>query len=346
MPANGSLPATEEVECVPPDQPRRTVVLAEPRGCCAGVKRAIAVVERVLEVYGAPVYVRKQIVHNHYVVEMLERRGVRFVDSEEAVPENMICVFSAHGVSPEVRSNAARRGLDVIDATCPLVSKVHQQARRVMRKNRTLLLIGHADHEEVEGVCGEAPDRTIVIESCEDVDRLELDAAEPVAYLTQTTLAVDETANIVSRLRERFSDILPPGSDTICYASQNRQNGVKSLAARCDVIVVVGSSNSSNSQRLVDVARENGVTAYLVPDASRLEPLWLDGVSSVGVSSGASVPDVLVRSVLGRLAEFGFRDVEVETTAAEDVVFAMPPRLSSTPCPPDKTISEETCLSG
>jgi 4-hydroxy-3-methylbut-2-en-1-yl diphosphate reductase len=311
-----------------PRTPSKKVILAEPRGSCAGVHRAIAMVERALEIYGSPVYVRKQIVHNRYVVESLQRRGVRFVDSEDEVPPGAVCVFSAHGVSPGVRANAARRGLDVIDATCPLVAKVHQQARRAVRDGRTLLLIGHADHEEIEGIRGEAPDRTVVVESVEDVGTLDLPDDAPTAYLTQTTLAVDETAHVVDHLRSRFSDIAVPRSDTICYASQNRQDGIKSLARRCDLVLVVGSENSSNSQRMVDVARSNGATAYLVEDVSRLEEKWLDGVYAVGVSSGASVPDILVHKLLDRLAEFGYRDVETESTAVEDVVFSMPLQLA------------------
>jgi 4-hydroxy-3-methylbut-2-enyl diphosphate reductase len=306
----------------------KKVILAEPRGSCAGVRRAIAMVEQALSIFGEPVFVRKQIVHNHYVVEQLERRGARFVDSEEDVPEGAICVFSAHGVSPGVRSNAERRDLRVIDATCPLVSKVHQQARRAARNGRTLLLIGHADHEEIEGIRGEAPEQTVVVESIDDIGRLDLDDEAPAAYLTQTTLAVDDTAEVVEHLRQRFSDLAGPRSDTICYASQNRQDGIKSLARRCDLVLVVGSENSSNSQRMVDVARHNDATAYLVPDVSRLDHAWLDGVQTVGVSSGASVPDILVRHLLDRLGEFGYTDIEIESTAVEDVIFAMPLQLS------------------
>ncbi|MFI7613084.1 4-hydroxy-3-methylbut-2-enyl diphosphate reductase [Nonomuraea terrae] len=307
---------------------RKKVVLAQPRGFCAGVERAIAMVERALDLYGPPVYVRKEIVHNRHVVDRLEARGARFVDSEAEVPEGAICIFSAHGVSPQVRAQAESRRLDVVDATCPLVSKVHQQARRFARDDRVLLLIGHADHEEVEGIRGEAPERTIVVESAEDVDRLDLDPATAVGYVTQTTLAVDETSGIVSRVRERFPNLAEPSSETICYASQNRQNGIKSLAARCELVLVVGSENSSNSQRMVDVARDNGVRSFLVPDVSRLDERWLDGVTSVGVSSGASVPEVLVDQVLERLSAWGFHDIEVETGATEDVVFFMPMRLA------------------
>ncbi|AQA11019.1 4-hydroxy-3-methylbut-2-enyl diphosphate reductase [Streptomyces samsunensis] len=308
--------------------PRKRVILAEPRGFCAGVRRAIAMVERALEVYGPPIYVRKQIVHNHYVVGLLERQGARFVESEFDVPEGAVCLFSAHGVAPAVRTAAAHRNLQVIDATCPLVAKVHQQARRVVRDGRVLLLVGHVEHEETEGTRGEAPRRTLVVETVEDVERLELSRDTPVAYLTQTTLSVDETADIVRALTERFDDIVGPGTDTICYASQNRQTGIKSLARQADLVLVVGSENSSNSQRMVDVAREAGTPAQLVPDVSRLDAGWLAGVTTVGVSSGASVPDALVHQLLDRLAELGHDQVDIESTAVEDVVFAMPLSLT------------------
>jgi 4-hydroxy-3-methylbut-2-en-1-yl diphosphate reductase len=303
--------------------PAKKIILAEPRGACAGVDRAIAMVEQALETHGAPVYVRKQIVHNHRVVASLEERGAIFVDSESEVPEGALCVFSAHGVSPAVRSGANERGLRVIDATCPLVSRVHQHARRVTANGRTLLLIGHVDHEEIEGVAGEAPASTIVVASIEDVDRLDLPAETPVAYLTQTTLAVDETTEIVARLKERFSNITAPKTDTICYASQNRQNGIKSLARRCDLVLVVGSENSSNSQRMVDVALANGIAAHLVHDASKLEMRWLEQVRIIGLSSGASVPEFLVDELLEKLYESGFTDLEIDKTATENVIFSV-----------------------
>jgi 4-hydroxy-3-methylbut-2-enyl diphosphate reductase len=305
----------------------KKVILAEPRGFCAGVRRAIAMVERALDLYGAPVYVRKEIVHNRHVVDSLAERGAVFVDSEEEVPPGSVCLFSAHGVSPAVRDNAAGRELRVIDATCPLVSKVHQQARRDVRDGRLLLLIGHNGHEETEGTRGESPERTLVVESVEDVARLDLPDDTPVAYLTQTTLSVDDTADIVVALRARFTDLSGPPSSTICYASQNRQTGIKSMARRSELVLVVGSENSSNSIRMVDVAIQAGVRAHLVPDVSHLDESWLEDVATVGVSSGASVPDVLVRQVLGRLADAGFTDVEIESTAEEDVVFAMPSAL-------------------
>ncbi|MFG3041577.1 4-hydroxy-3-methylbut-2-enyl diphosphate reductase [Streptomyces sp. NPDC048330] len=309
------------------DRPPR-VVLAQPRGFCAGVRRAIGIVERALDLHGAPVYVRKEIVHNHHVVAELEKRGARFVDSEEEVPEGAVCVFSAHGVSPAVRSGAAERSLEVIDATCPLVSKVHQAAVRYARDGRTILLVGHAEHEEVEGVRGEAPERTIVVENEDDVAALDLPDDAPVAYLTQTTLSFDETRRVVDALRARFTDLAGPADGDICYASQNRQNAVKSLARGNDLVLVVGSRNSSNSIRMVEVAREHGSAAYLVPDAGHLDESWLAGASSIGVSSGASAPEILVRGLVDRLAELGWHDVELDDGVAEDVVFSMPARLA------------------
>ncbi|GAA3947264.1 4-hydroxy-3-methylbut-2-enyl diphosphate reductase [Actinomadura viridis] len=308
---------------------RKRVVLAEPRGFCAGVRRAIAIVERALEVYGPPVYVRKEIVHNHYVVRGLESRGARFVDSEAEVPEGAVCVFSAHGVAPAVHRASADRGLEVIDATCPLVAKVHQEARRFARDERTILLIGHRDHEEVEGTYGEAPDRTVIVETVEDVAALDLPRDAPVALLSQTTLSLDDTAGIVDALRDRFDDLRePPGGD-ICYASQNRQNAVKALAGRSDLVLVVGSVNSSNSIRMVEVARDAGVRAHLVPDVGELEEGWLEGVASVGVSAGASAPEILVDQLLDRLAALGYDRVEFETTATENVVFNVPAGLAA-----------------
>lgn len=313
------------------DPPAGHVILAEPRGFCAGVRRAIAMVERALEIHGSPVYVRKEIVHNHYVVSLLERKGAVFVDSEDEVPAGSVCIFSAHGVSPAVRDNADRRRLEVLDATCPLVSKVHQQARRDVRNGRTLLLIGHVGHEETEGTRGEAPERTYVVETVADVERLPFAADEPLAYLTQTTLSVDETADIVAALHRRFPGLSGPPSSTICYASQNRQDGIKSLARRSDLVLVVGSENSSNSQRMVDVARTAGTAAHLVPEAGMLRQDWLQGVRTIGVSSGASVPDVLVWELLDQLAVAGFTTLEIDTTSQEDVVFAMPASLAGAP---------------
>ena len=304
------------------------IVLAEPRGFCAGVRRAIGIVERALEVHGAPVYVRKEIVHNHYIVSELTKRGARFVDSEEEVPEGAVCVFSAHGVSPAVHEAAQQRRLDVIDATCPLVAKVHQEAVRFARDGRIVLLVGHEDHEEVEGTRGEAPDAIVVVETEEDVDRLDLADDTPVAYLTQTTLSIDETARVVDALRRRFTDIVGPGGDDICYASQNRQNAVKDLAPHSDVVLVVGSVNSSNSVRMVEVAREHGAEAYLVPDVDHLDESWVSSAKTIGISSGASAPEILVRQLIDRLRELGHTDVQVNRGATEDVVFYMPARLA------------------
>jgi 4-hydroxy-3-methylbut-2-en-1-yl diphosphate reductase len=306
----------------------KKVLLAEPRSFCAGVRRAISIIELALERYGAPVYVRKEIVHNHYVVRQLERRGAVFVDSEEDVPEGAVCVFSAHGVAPQVRRNAERRELDVIDATCPLVSKVHQEARRFAREERTLLLVGHAGHEEVEGTYGHAPDRTVIVGTVEEAEALDLPADTPVAYLTQTTLSVDETRDIIGVLQRRFSDLRGPGTDDICYASQNRQDAVKAVVERSDLVLVVGSRNSSNSLRMVEVSQRLGTPAHLVPDVTEFEESWTEGVHTVGVSAGASAPEILVEQLLEKLAELGFRDVETEQVAQEDVVFHPPARLT------------------
>lgn len=306
----------------------KKVLLAEPRSFCAGVRRAISIIELALERYGAPVYVRKEIVHNHYVVRQLERRGAVFVDSEEDVPEGAVCVFSAHGVSPQVRRNAERRELDVIDATCPLVSKVHQEARRFAREERTLLLVGHEGHEEVEGTYGHAPDRTVIVGTVEEAEALDLPADTPVAYLTQTTLSVDETRDIIGVLQRRFTDLRGPGTDDICYASQNRQDAVKAVVERSDLVLVVGSRNSSNSLRMVEVSQRLGTPAHLVPDVTEFEESWTEGVHTVGVSAGASAPEILVEQLLEKLAELGFRDVETEQVAQEDVVFHPPARLT------------------
>jgi len=308
------------------------VVLAQPRGFCAGVVRAIGIVEEALRRYPPPIYVRKEIVHNHHVVRELQERGVVFVDSEAEVPEGAVCVFSAHGVSPAVRDHAAHRRLRVIDATCPLVNKVHQETRRYARDGRTILLIGHADHEEVEGTYGEAPDRVIVVADVADVERLELARDEPVAYLTQTTLSVDDTADVVAALRARFDDLRGPAGDDICYASQNRQVAIKEIAGAVDVVLVVGSRNSSNSLRMVEVAARAGTPAHLVPDVTELDEAWLAGAGAVGVSAGASAPEILVDQVVRRLAELGFGRVEVVRTATETVTFGRPGAL--VPAPP------------
>jgi 4-hydroxy-3-methylbut-2-enyl diphosphate reductase len=321
---------TQTVTAVPvPGEPRpREVVVAAPRGYCAGVDRAVVTVEKALAAYGAPVYVRKQIVHNRHVVEDLEARGAIFVDELEQVPPGARVVFSAHGVSPAVHAEARERGLRTIDATCPLVTKVHQEAKRFARDDREILLIGHAGHEEVEGTTGEAPEHITLVQSPEDVDRLQVKDPSRLAWLSQTTLSVDETLETVDRLRTRFPLLMDPPSDDICYATSNRQLAVKQIAARSDLVIVVGSANSSNSVRLVEVALEAGArTAHRVDNAGEIDPAWLDGVSSVGVTSGASVPENLVQGVLDFLVERGFPVAREERLTEESLVFALPPEL-------------------
>ena len=305
----------------------KKVILAAPRGYCAGVDRAVKIVERALDTLGAPVYVRKEIVHNRHVVTELEKRGAVFVESEEEIPEGAVCIFSAHGVSPEVRNNSEKRGLQVIDATCPLVTKVHLEAKRFARNGRKIVLVGHVGHEEIEGTAGEAPENTVVIENVDQIDALGLAVDEPISYLTQTTLSVDDTLDVVEALRGRFDDIKGPRNDDICYATQNRQVAVKAIAPEADVVLVVGAVNSSNSNRLVEVSKVAGTPAYLVPDETHLDPSWLDGANTVGVSSGASAPEVLVDRLLERLAELGFNDVETKEVTTEDVTFSLPPWL-------------------
>jgi 4-hydroxy-3-methylbut-2-enyl diphosphate reductase len=303
------------------------VLLAAPRGYCAGVERAVVTVEKALDLYGPPVYVRKQIVHNVHVVADLERRGAIFVDETEEVPEGSLLVFSAHGVSPEVHAQAQQRSLRTIDATCPLVTKVHNEAKRFAESGYQILLIGHEGHEEVEGTSGEAPEVITIVESPEAVDGLEIDPDRPVAWLSQTTLSVDETMQTVDRLRARLPLLIDPPSDDICYATQNRQAAVKEIAPGCDVVIVVGSENSSNSVRLGEVAFEAGTPSYRIDDAGQLDPSWLAGARTVGVTSGASVPESLVEQLLDALAEHGFDEVEVVTTVEERLVFALPPEL-------------------
>ena len=305
----------------------KKVILAAPRGYCAGVDRAVEMVERALETCGAPVYVRKEIVHNRHVVADLESRGAVFVESEQDIPEGAVCIFSAHGVSPEVRRNAEARNLRVIDATCPLVTKVHLEAKRFARAGRKIVLVGHEGHEEIEGTAGEAPESTVVIESADQIAALDLGPDERVAYLTQTTLSVDDTLEVVEALRSRFGDLAGPRSDDICYATQNRQVAVKAIAPECDLVLIVGAFNSSNSNRLVEVARVAGKPAHLVPDETHLDPAWLEGVETVGVSSGASAPEVLVDRLLARLAELGFGKVETREVTTEQVTFSLPPWL-------------------
>jgi 4-hydroxy-3-methylbut-2-en-1-yl diphosphate reductase len=305
----------------------RTVLLAGPRSFCAGVERAIEIVERALDQYGPPVYVRKQIVHNVHVVRDLEQRGAVFVESAEEVPEGATVVFSAHGVSPEVRAQAEIRHLHVIDATCPLVTKVHTEARRFAGNEYTIFLIGHDGHEEVEGTTGEAPASIRLIEKVEDVNGLELEDPSRVAYLSQTTLAVDEVDEVVDALRERFPSLTGPGSDDICYATQNRQDAVKVLAGECELLLVIGSENSSNSKRLVEVAEREGCRAALIDDENGIDPEWLAGAETVGVTAGASAPEVLVDRVLAALAGLGPVRVEERQVTTESMRFTLPVEL-------------------
>lgn len=303
------------------------VLLAAPRGYCAGVERAVITVEKALELYGPPVYVRKQIVHNVHVVADLEARGAIFVDEADEVPEGSRLVFSAHGVSPAVHDQAENRNLMTIDATCPLVTKVHNEAKRFADSGYQILLIGHEGHEEVEGTAGEAPHAITIVEDPEAADRIEIDPDRPVAWLSQTTLSVDETMQTVEHLRSRLPMLIDPPSDDICYATQNRQAAVKVIAPRCDVVIVVGSENSSNSVRLAEVAQESGARSYRIDDAGQMDRAWVDGAETVGVTSGASVPDSLVRGLLATLAEMGYEDVETISTVEESLVFALPPEL-------------------
>jgi 4-hydroxy-3-methylbut-2-en-1-yl diphosphate reductase len=303
----------------------REVVLASPRASCAGVDRAVEIVERALADRGAPVYVRKQIVHNAHVVAQLERRGAIFVDDVDEVPRGATVVFSAHGVSPAVRTQAAERDLDVIDATCPLVAKVHAEARRFAAAGFDIVLVGHEGHEEVDGTKGEAPARTHVIAGSEEVERLRVDDPSRVAYLTQTTLAIDETAGVVEALRERFPALIGPASSDICYATQNRQDAVRALAADCDVILVIGSGNSSNSRRLVEVAERAGCRAALVENAGEITPELLAGTQLVGLTAGASAPEELVDGVVDALGGLGQVSVDERVVAREDVQFKLPP---------------------
>ncbi len=302
----------------------KRLVLASPRGYCAGVERAVETVTRALELHGAPVYVRKQIVHNAHVVRELEDRGAVFVEEVAEVPPGGFVVFSAHGVSPAVRHSARFRGLRAIDATCPLVSKVHAEARHFARLGYTILLIGHAGHEEVEGTMGEAPQAVLLVETAEQAERIVPPQIEKLVYLTQTTLSVDETEQIVAVLRRRFPGIEAPKKDDICYATTNRQRAVKRILAAVDLLLVIGSHNSSNSNRLVDVARAGGIEAYLIDDESEIEEAWLEGVESVGLTSGASAPESLVGRVVGWFQDRGVSQIESLEGAVEDVFFKLP----------------------
>jgi 4-hydroxy-3-methylbut-2-enyl diphosphate reductase len=312
-------------------QPQATVentveklLLAAPRGYCAGVDRAVQTVERALEMHGAPVYVRKQIVHNKHVVESLLERGAIFVEDVEEVPEGAVTVFSAHGIAPSVREAAERRSLDTIDATCPLVTKVHREAVKFAEGDYTIVLVGHSGHEEVEGTTGEAPERIVLVESEQDVDALEVDNPERIAYITQTTLSVDETSSIVRRLHERFPHIVGPRTDDICYATTNRQAAVKQMAGDCDLMLVIGSRNSSNSARLVEVAKDCGTEAYLIDNAGEVDEQWLHGKRVVGISSGASAPEHLVQELVGFFRARGVEQVQEVHVVNEDVRFMLP----------------------
>ncbi|MFF2808970.1 4-hydroxy-3-methylbut-2-enyl diphosphate reductase [Streptomyces sp. NPDC058000] len=316
------------MSATPGPQPSRKVLLAAPRGYCAGVDRAVIAVEKALEQYGAPVYVRHEIVHNKYVVKTLEKKGAIFVEETEEVPEGNIVIFSAHGVAPVVHDEAQRGKLATIDATCPLVTKVHKEAVRFANDDYDILLIGHEGHEEVIGTSGEAPEHIQLVDGPKDVANVEVRDPDKVVWLSQTTLSVDETMETVDALKDRFPNLLSPPSDDICYATQNRQIAVKQMGAHADLVIVVGSRNSSNSKRLVEVALGAGATAsYLVDYADEIDEAWLDGVTTVGVTSGASVPEILVDGVLEWLAARGYDDVETITAAEESIIFSLPKEL-------------------
>jgi 4-hydroxy-3-methylbut-2-en-1-yl diphosphate reductase len=301
------------------------LLLAAPRGYCAGVDRAVQTVERALELHGAPVYVRKEIVHNKHVVEELRERGAVFVEElDDSIPEGAVTVFSAHGVSPAVHADAERRSLRTIDATCPLVTKVHREVVKFAAEGYTIILIGHAGHEEVEGTMGEAPEHTVLVETEGDAETVEVPDPRKVAYVSQTTLSVDETRAIIARLRERFPGIVGPRTDDICYATTNRQAAVKQLAQQCDLVLVIGSRNSSNSQRLVEVARDHGAEAHLIDNAGQVDEAWLEGKRVVGISSGASAPEELVQRLVGFFRDRGVADVSELEVVSEDVRFMLP----------------------
>jgi len=306
----------------------KKVLLAAPRGYCAGVDRAVITVEKALDLYGAPVYVRKEIVHNKHVVQTLEARGAIFVSETDEVPEGALVIFSAHGVSPAVHEAAAARNLKTIDATCPLVTKVHHEVKRFAKEDYDILLIGHHGHEEVEGTAGEAPEHVHVIDTADEIVNIQLREGKKLIWLSQTTLSVDETIKTVRELKKTFPNLMDPPSDDICYATQNRQIAIKEIAPQSDLVLVVGSLNSSNSVRLVEVSREYGAkAAYLIDYAAEAKDEWLVGVETVGVSSGASVPEILVKDLLAWLAERGYTDVETVTATEEHLLFAIPPEL-------------------
>jgi 4-hydroxy-3-methylbut-2-en-1-yl diphosphate reductase len=308
--------------------PKR-VLLAAPRGYCAGVDRAVETVEHALNLHGAPVYVRKEIVHNKHVVRELEKRGAIFVDQETEVPEGEMVVFSAHGVAPSVHENAAKRNLRTIDATCPLVTKVHVEAVKFAEDGYTIFLIGHEGHEEVEGTTGEAPENIVLVQTEEEVDDLEVEDPDRTAYITQTTLSVDETTAIIEALKRKFPNITGPKTDDICYATTNRQQAVKALAKECELVLVIGSTNSSNSNRLVEVAREHGAASYLIDNHLQVDEAWLEGVETVGITSGASAPEELVARLVHLFRDRGVTDVSELTTVQEDVRFMLPKQIRS-----------------
>jgi 4-hydroxy-3-methylbut-2-enyl diphosphate reductase len=311
----------------------KKVLLAAPRGYCAGVDRAVETVEKALDLHDGPVYVRKQIVHNKHVVEELEKRGAIFVEQETEVPQGETVVFSAHGVAPSVHHNAAERQLKTIDATCPLVTKVHVEARKFAEDGYTIVLIGHEGHEEVEGTTGEAPENIVLVQTEEDVEGLEVADPDRVAFITQTTLAVDETLGIIARLRERFPKIVGPKTDDICYATQNRQDAVKQLAPLCDLVLVIGSKNSSNSNRLVEVAQEHGARSHLIDNESEVRDEWLEGVDTVGITSGASAPEELVQRLVEFFRDRGAAEVSELEVSKEDVRFMMPREIRKAASP-------------
>jgi len=303
------------------------VLLAAPRGYCAGVDRAVQTVEHALDIHGKPVYVRKEIVHNKHVVEQLEKRGAIFVEEETEVPEGELVVFSAHGVAPSVHENAKDRSLRTIDATCPLVTKVHVEARKFADEGYTIVLVGHEGHEEVEGTTGEAPDSIILVQTVEDAEALEVEDPSRIAYITQTTLSVDAASLKKNKLKERFPEITGPKTDDICYATTNRQRAVKELAKHCDLVLVIGSTNSSNSNRLVEVARELGCDSYLIDNHTEVEEAWLEGMKTVGITSGASAPEELVDSLVGFFKDRGVEDIDELRVVDEDVRFMLPAKI-------------------
>lgn len=303
------------------------MLLAAPRGYCAGVDRAVQTVEHALDIHGKPVYVRKEIVHNKHVVEQLEQRGAIFVEEETEVPEGELVVFSAHGVAPSVHKNAKARSLRTIDATCPLVTKVHVEARKFADEGYTIVLVGHEGHEEVEGTTGEAPDSIVLVQTVEDAEALEVEDPSRIAYITQTTLSVDETSEIIAKLKERFPEITGPKTDDICYATTNRQRAVKELAKHCDLVLVIGSTNSSNSNRLVEVARELGCDSYLIDNHTEVQESWLEGMKTVGITSGASAPEELVTSLVEFFKDRGVEEIDELRVVDEDVRFMLPSKI-------------------